>query len=205
MNLLLLVLTTTLYTGKEAELLRERESRAKIKNHLSHCISATCLLYRRGRYMNWIFPACAMSASQQHSRTAVLFFFATTLELRTVLQGADTSSEGYFMICMFWSWRMNIRCYGIGVWQIISPIQHLGNVTGLPEPLHRQMYDGRRLFLVDFPWFLFQIRCTRGLLLECLIWKGTIWNDWLMASSYVQILGCLSLLWSISKVGMLFL
>lgn len=59
---------------KEAELLRERESRAKIKNHLSHRISATCLLYRRGRYMNWIFPACAMSASQQHSRTAVLFF-----------------------------------------------------------------------------------------------------------------------------------
>lgn len=135
-----------------------------------------CCIDVVGTWTEFSPPVPCQQASSIQGRQC-FFFCYYSLELRTALQGADTSSEGYVMICMFWSWRMNIRCYGIGVWQIISPIQHLGNVTGLPEPLHRQMYDGRRLFLVDFPWFLFQIRCTRGLLLECLIWKGTIWND----------------------------
>lgn len=109
-KLLLLVLIKTLYTGQEAELLRERESRAEIKIHLSHRISAPCLLYRRGRYVNRSFPAYAL-ASRIQGRHCFFFFYYCSLELRTALQRVDTSSEGYVMICMFWSWRMNIRCW----------------------------------------------------------------------------------------------
>lgn len=130
-----------LYTGQEAELLRERKSRAKIKNHLSHRISATCLFYRRGRYVNKSFPTCAISISQQHSRTALLFFFTTTLLSCRLL------CKKWIQVLRAMLWYV---CSGRGVWTSVAGlgawhiIQHHGNPTGLHEP------QGKCTTVVDY-------------------------------------------------------
>lgn len=122
-----------------------------------------------------VSPPAQSQLASSITKDGIAFFFYYSLELRTALERVDTSSEGYVMICMFWSWRMKIRCWAGCLANNLSHSISWKCYWSSWTP--RQMYGGRRLFLLDFPWFLFQIRCTRGLLLESLIWKGTIWND----------------------------
>lgn len=120
------------------------------------------------------FPRLCIS--QQDSRTALLFFFTTALLSCGLL------CREWIQVLRAMLWYV---CSGRGAWTSVAGLgvwhNNLSHSTSWKSHWSswapRQMYDGCRLFLLDFPMFLFQIRCTRGLLLESLIWKGTSWND----------------------------
>lgn len=134
-----------------------------------------------GTWTDFSPPVQCQLASNIQGRQCV--FFVIILKLRTALQRVDTSSEGYVMICMFWSWRMNIRCWIRCLANNSLPFNILGMPLFFLGPL------GKCTAFVDYSWQIFHGFCSKSVALEgCCssvsFWKGNYLKCKLMASSY---------------------